>query len=80
MDIDDFDLEHKAQQIALSDTIAWDRIYARACRAAHKTGYAQLILERGPDSYELVDGQSPDALRIERLDGTKIHVILDWAG
>ena len=74
----DFDAEYAEQQLALHDTIAWDDIYARACRQAHASGFAQLILERGPAEYELVDGHAPDALELRRLRGAKVHVILDW--
>ena len=74
-----FDLEYAEQQIALRDTQAWDDIYARACRQAHATGFAQLILERGPADYRLVDGSSPNALKLRSLRGAKIHVILDWS-
>ncbi|MBV9840639.1 MAG: hypothetical protein JOY99_03725 [Sphingomonadaceae bacterium] len=76
----EFDLEHVEQQLALHDTIAWDAIYARACRNARDTGFAQIILERGSADYKLVDGSSPDALKLRRLRGAKIHVIFDWAG
>lgn len=72
------DLAYDAQQLALHDTIAWDAIYARATRNARKTGLAQLVLERGPADYDLVDGADPTALRIARPTGAKIHVILDW--
>ena len=74
----DFDAEYADQQLALEDTIAWDDIYARACRRARDSGFAQLILERGPSDYEFVDDREPDALKIARLRGAKIHVILDW--
>ena len=73
-----FDAEYAEQQLALEDTIAWDDIYARACRRARDSGFAQLILERGPSDYELVDGRAPDALQTARLHGAKVHVILDW--
>ena len=73
----DFDGEYAEQQLALEDTIAWDKIYAQACRQALDSGFAQLILERGPADYELVDGHAPDALRLPRLRVAKIHVILD---
>ena len=72
------DVAYEAQQLALHDTIAWDAIYARATGQARSTGFGQLILERGPADYELVDGSDPTALRMERLNGAKIHVILDW--
>ena len=72
------DLAYEAQQIAMHDTIAWDEIYVRATAQAHSTGFARLILERGPADYELVDGSDPIALRLDRLAGAKIHVILDW--
>ena len=72
------DLAYAAQQIALQDTIAWDATYASATARAGSTGFAQLILERGPAEYEVVDGSHPDALRVDRLTGAKIHVILDW--
>ncbi len=74
----DFDAEYAEQQLAFEDTIAWDDIYARACRQAQASGFAQLILERGPTEYEIVDGRSPDALKIPRLHGARVHVILDW--
>ena len=41
----DFDAEYAEQQLAMHDTIAWDEIYARACRRATDTSFAQLILE-----------------------------------
>ena len=47
----DFDAEYAEQQLAMHDTIAWDEIYARACRQATDTGFAQLILEHGPADY-----------------------------
>ena len=75
----DFDAEYAEQQLALQDTIAWDKIYAQACRKALDSGFAQLILERGPAEYEFVDGRAPDALKLRRLSGAKVHVILDWA-
>ena len=75
---DDFDLDYAEQQIALRDTLAWDDIYALATRQARESGIAQLILERSRADYELIDGRTPDALRIERLRGAKVHVILDW--
>jgi len=75
-----FDIEYAEQQIALRDTIVWDDIYARACRQARDTGFAQLILERGPGDYRLIDGASPHALKLRRLRGAKTHVILDWGG
>ena len=75
----DFDAEYAEQQLAMHDTIAWDEIYARACRQATDTGCAQLILEHGPADYALVNGRDPDALKIARLRGAKVHVILDWA-
>lgn len=71
------DLAYEAQQIAMHDTLAWDDIYERATAQARDTGFAQLILERGPDDYELIDGSDPTALRVERLTGAKINVILD---
>ena len=74
----DFDIEYAEQQLALHDTIAWDETYARACRQARDSGYAQLILEHGPANYELIDGGAPDALHLDRLHGAKVHVILDW--
>ena len=73
-DIDDF-----LDQQSAEDTIAWDDIYARATRQARRTRMAQLILERGPAEYELVDGRDPDALKLRRLRGARVHVILDWA-
>ncbi len=72
------DLAYAAQQIALQDTIAWDETYANATARARCTGFAQLILERGPAEYEVVDGSHLDALNVDRLTGAKIHVILDW--
>lgn len=72
------DLAYETQQLALHDTIAWDAIYARATSQACDTGFAQLILERGPADYDLVDGSEPTALKINRLTGAKIHVIMDW--
>ena len=72
------DLAYEAQQIAMHDTISLDAIYARATKQARSTGFAQLVLERGPANYELVDGSDPTALRVDRLSGAKIHVILDW--
>lgn len=74
----DFDAQYAEQQLALRDTIAWDDIYARACRQARDSGFAQLILERGSADYKLIDGRASSALRIARLRGAKIHVILDW--
>lgn len=73
-----FDIEYSQQQFDLTDTIAWDDIYARACRRACDTGFAQLILESGPADYRLIDGAAPDWLKLRRLRGAKIHVILDW--
>ena len=73
-----FDAEYAEQQLALHDTVAWDDIYARACRRAQASGFAQLILERGPAEYDLVDGHAPDALKLRRLRDAKVHVILDW--
>ena len=72
------DLAYEAQQIAMHDTIAWDAIHERATARSISTGLAQLILERGPADYELVDGSDPTALRVDRLVGAKIHVIYDW--
>ena len=72
------DLAYAAQQIPLQDTVAWDETYANATARAVCTGFAQLILERGPAEYEVVDGSHPDAFRVDRLTGAKIHVILDW--
>ena len=72
------DLAYEAQQLAMHDTIAWDDIYERATAQSRHTGFAQLILERGPANYELVDGSDATALRVDRLSGAKIHVILDW--
>lgn len=72
------DIAYEAQQLALHDTIAWDAIYERATAQSRKTGFAQLILERGPADYDLVDGTDPTALRTDRLKGAKIHIILDW--
>ena len=72
------DIAYKAQQIAMHDTIAWDAIYERATAQARDTGYAQIILEHGPADYTAIAGSDPTALRIERLTGAKIHVILDW--
>ena len=72
------DLAYEAQQLAMHDTIAWDAVYARSTAQARSTGFAQLILEHGPAEYDLVDGTDPTALRIDRLTGAKIHVILDW--
>ena len=66
------------QQLALRDTRAWDDVFARACNQARTTGFAQLILERGPADYTLIDGSSPDALKLRRLPRTKTHLILDW--
>jgi hypothetical protein len=74
----DIDSELLAQQLAHKDTIAWDAIYAIATKRAQATGFAQLILERGIANYELVDGADPQALRLDRLQGAKIHVVLDW--
>lgn len=74
----DFDAQYAEQQLALRDTIAWDDIYARACRRARDSGFAQLILERGPTDYELLDGSKLSALKVRRLRGAKVHVILDW--
>ena len=48
---DDFDTEYVEQQLALEDMVAWHDIYARACRRARASGFAQLILERGPTDY-----------------------------
>ena len=76
----DHDYELEEQRLALADTIAWDAIYARATAQAHATGFAQLVLEHGLAEYEMVDGRSPDALKIARLRWAKIHVILDWTG
>ena len=59
----DFDAEYAEQQLDMHDTIVWDEIYARACRQATGTGFAQLILEHGPADYALVNGRDPDALR-----------------
>ena len=73
-DIDDF-LDRQSAE----DVIAWDDIYARATRHARRTRMAQLILEHGPAEYELVDRRDPDALKLRRLRGARIHVILDWA-
>ena len=75
-DVLDDDQDDQVQ--ALADTNAWDEIYARATRRARATGFAQLILERGSGDYRLIDGRKPDALRVRRLRGAKIHVILDW--
>lgn len=72
------DLAYEAQQLAMHDTIAWDAIHERATAQSRSTGFAQLILERGPADYELVDGSDPTALRVDRLIGAKIHVIYDW--
>ena len=72
------DIAYEAQQLAMHDTIAWDAIYGRATAQACRTGFAQLILERGPADYDLVDGSDPTALRIDRLTGAKIHIIMDW--
>ena len=74
----DFDAEYAEQQLAFEDTIAWDDIYAQACRQAQASGFAQLILERGPAEYELVDGGAPYALKLSQLRGAKVHVILNW--
>ena len=74
----DFDAEYAEQQLALRDTIAWDEIYARACRQARDSGFAQLILERGSAAYQLNDGRASSALKIARLHGAKVHIILDW--
>ncbi len=71
------DLAYEAQQLAMHDTIAWDEAHERATAQARSSGFAQLILERGPADYELVDGSDPTALRVDRLAGAKIHVILD---
>ena len=72
------DLAYEAQQLAMHDTVAWDATYEQATARSRDTGFAQLILERGPANYELVDGSDPTALRADRLAGAKIHVILDW--
>lgn len=72
------DLAYKAQQLAMHDTIAWDAIHERATAQSRDTGFAQLILERGPADYELIAGSDPTALRVDQLVGAKIHVILDW--
>lgn len=40
MTTNDLDLKYEAQEIARADTIAWDKIYAKACRSARETGYA----------------------------------------
>ena len=71
------DASYAQQQLDLADTLAWDDIYARACRQARPSGYAQLILEHGPGDYALVDGRAPDALRLRRLRGAKVHLIQD---
>ena len=72
------DLAHEAQQLAMHDTLAWDAIHERATAQSRDTGFAQLILERGPADYELVGGSDPTALQVDRLIGAKVHVILDW--
>jgi hypothetical protein len=72
------DLAYAAQQLALQDTIAWDETSTKATARARCTGFAQLILERSPAEYAVVDGSHPDVLRVDRLTGAKIHVILDW--
>ena len=72
------DIAYEAQQIAMHDTIAWDAIYERAIAQSRDTGFAQLILEHGPANYTLIDGSDPTALRVERLTGATIRVILDW--
>ena len=61
----------------MHETIVWDVIYARATVQSRKTGFAQLILEHGPADYDLVYGTDPTALRIDRLNGAKVHVVLD---
>ena len=70
----DFDAEYAEQQLTIQDTIAWDEIYARACRQATDTGFAQLIHERGSANYASVSGRDPDALKIARPRGAKVHV------
>lgn len=77
--IDDDDYELLEQRLAMTDTIAWDNIYARATAQARESGVAQLILEHGRAAYELVDRREPDALRVDRLAGAKVHVVLDWS-
>ena len=67
------------QRVSAEDTKAWDAIYARATMRARQTRYARLILEFGPAEYKLVDGRNPEALKLRRLGGARIHVILDWA-
>ncbi len=77
--ISDDDIDDDFQRVSAEDTMAWDAIYARATMRARHTRYAQLILEFGPGEYKLVDGRDPDALKLRRLGGARIHVILDWA-
>lgn len=48
------DLEYYAQAYAAQDTVAWDDVYERALGTARRTGYAQIILERGHARYRLV--------------------------
>lgn len=73
------DIDDDLEQLSAEDTIAWDRIYARATSQARPTRVGQLVLERGSAEYELVDGGDPDALKLTRLRGSRVHVILDWA-
>ena len=76
-DINDTIEDYLDRQSA-EDTVAWDKVYARATRRARRTRYAQLILEFGPSEYKIIDGRNPDALKLQRLRGARIHVILDW--
>ncbi len=69
------DLEYYAQAYAAEDTIAWDDVYERALGSARRTGYAQIILERGHARYRLVDIRTHSKLRNRRLRGCKVHVI-----
>ena len=76
-DIDNTIEDYLDRQSA-EDTVIWDKVYARATRRARQTRYAQLILEFGPSEYKIVDGRNPDTLKLQRLRGARIHVILDW--
>ena len=71
------DLAYEAQQLAMHDTVAWEAVHERATAQSISTGFAQLILERGPANYELIDGSDPTALRVDRFIGAKTHVIHD---
>ena len=75
----DDDIDDYCERLAAEDTIAWDAIYAKATARARRSRVAQLILERGPADYQLVDGRNPGALKLGRLRGARVHVILDWA-